>query len=339
MELNRMCRRWMTVWALVAGACIGAGAAAAQTPSSDSLRTALASDDWNERHWALQRINRIPGALPPELVTPVVDLLNREAALRPRPGGEGYGEYVMELVIAAARTDDDRAVRGVIALGGIGVSGAVGQFIARRGPAVFPILDSLAQAGWNARADVIQTYAMMLGRHGDALSRSDSAHVLGILLEAAGAADPTARLQFAFDTPRIPLPEAVPLLRDLASSDTVVGSRGNYPVRRSAQRALTTLEPAWGAEPPATMLERTTVALEGVCAGARGELLGQCEAMAAFLATAQRQWGGPSSQPVLDALRNFRQRVELLETQHLLSHAQAVFLGGNATALIGRLQT
>ncbi len=135
--MNGMRTRPAIILALAVAGMATPARAAAQAQAWDSLREALASDDWNERHWALQRINRIEGALPPELVTPIIGLLAREAALRPRPGGEDYGEYIMELVIAAARTDDDRAVRGVVALGGIGSSGAVSRFIATHAQAVF----------------------------------------------------------------------------------------------------------------------------------------------------------------------------------------------------------
>jgi hypothetical protein len=86
--MNGMRTRPAIILALAVAGMATPARAAAQAQAWDSLREALASDDWNERHWALQRINRIEGALPPELVTPIIGPLAREAALRPRPGGE-----------------------------------------------------------------------------------------------------------------------------------------------------------------------------------------------------------------------------------------------------------
>ena len=78
--------------------------------------------------------------------------------------------------------------------------------------------------------------------------------------------------------------------------------------------------------------------LEGVCVNAAEALRGHCQAMEAFLATADRQLAAGDSLPAAEALRSLRDRIALLGRQRLLGPGPAVFLDGNAAQLLGRLQ-
>lgn len=326
--------RRVAVMALLAGAM--AAPLAGQTVE-DSLQAALQSPDWTVRHRALQRINELyPDTLPPSLVNPVVILVQSEAT-HPGPVGEGYGEYVMTLLIAAGHTYDPRVVQPVILLGGPSVSGALAGFLAGQGPRVFALMDSLFVHSGAHAPDVVETYAMMYARHGELLARADSAHVLALLTQAA--LDPRAwvRTELTMDAPRGPFPELVPLLEMIADSDPYRDPDGSYTLRRDARHYLTVLQPMLDTLSPGRVLTVMRRTLEGVCVNAAGALRGHCEAMEAFLATADRQLAANHSEPVREALQNLRNRIALLRRQGLLAAGPAVFLDGNAAALLGRL--
>lgn len=318
---------------------LGPEVALSQGTGADSLLLALGSPDWATRHAALQEVNRrYPGDLPVQLSQAVVTLVGRESASSGRAAGEGFGEYVMELAATAARTRDPRAALAIVRMGGLGASGAVMDFVASQGPALNAVLDSLAAGPSSSAEDAIETYAMMYARHGDLLSTADSGHVLALLVAASGDTRAQMRFTAVSVSSRGPFPELAPLVAAIADSDGYLDpDDGSYALRRDAAHVLPRLQQAYYSLTPRRIIATLERALEGMCASASEALRGQCEAMEAFAATAGRQLAAGQTRSAVEALRSLRDRAAQLDERGVLPHTQAVFLMGNAAALVGRL--
>ncbi len=132
----------------------------------DSVKAALSSQDWNERHGALVRLNQAyPDALPGALVPSILALLTQEStASGDHDGDEEFGEYVVDLVLTGVRTGDARAVPAILKLDGLGISSGVAGFVAAQGRAVMPALDALAPTREDRASDVVETYVLMYGK-------------------------------------------------------------------------------------------------------------------------------------------------------------------------------
>lgn len=244
--------------------------ARAQTPV-DSLASALLSPDFNVRHAALHQINEsFAEPMAGSLVNAVVTLLNQEAAAPGSLVGDDAGEYLIELVVAAVNTNDSRAIDGLLKLGGVEISGAVGNFIAGRGPGQLPALDAYALTGDRALQNAVTVYGLMLGRHGSTLSRTDSAAVLARLLAAAGSGSSRVGDELAYIAAQIPLPEFLAVVQGMAAND---------PSLLEAPRTVARLITLQSATPPMTLLRRLQVSLDGACVGASGQRNGTCHSM------------------------------------------------------------
>lgn len=329
--------RPLVVAVLVLAAPMAGARAHAQTTVQDSIRADLSSADWSTRHRALQRISKVyPSSIPAALIDDIIRTINEEVAIS-RERSEDYGEYVMELVVTVARTDDPRGAAGVIRLSALGVSSPVGLYVAKRGSAVFPLLDSLLLSTIsNDRSDATEVFAMMLGRFASSLSRADSARILNVLLSAAADASASVRLKFAFVVERIPLPDAVPVLLTLATSDPYQSS-GSFLIRQEAAKMATTLSPLWSAQSNSVSIGRLGLAVEGACTTPSGAMVGHCQALSAFIQSAAQHVSANQPQPALAALASIRDRAALLLTQGLITRPQADFIAGNAARVIERL--
>lgn len=332
------------VTALVAGTTATACAAQAQSTEAlplsvaalDSVRAALRSTDWGDRHAAIARINTAyPDALPSAIVPAILELLAREAVGQ-QPDDEGYGEYVIDLVLTGVRTGDARAVPAILSLDGLGISSGVAGFVASHGRMVMAALDSLALTREDRASDVVETYALMLARYSSRLTHADSVQVMRRLVAAAGDTSVVVRSQLAFVASRVPLPELLPAVAVLAASDPDQ-INGVYTARRDAGRALPVLVRARAALPTGELLNRLTLLTDAACDDADGRLQGQCTALAAHLAAAARHLAAGQARPAANALDSYRDAVQRLAADRLLPHLTVVTLDGTARAITDRL--
>lgn len=281
------------------------------TSTIDSLVNTLNAPDWPTRSRALSAVRDMQPPLPPALVSPIVALVKREAG-NPAfgAGSHDYGEYVIDLVLAAVKTGDKSTIPALIALGGVGISSGVSAFIASGGPSILPVLDSVQRASPNEADALLETVALMYSKQGALLSSSDSAALLSRLIAAASSPAFTARMELPFLALRVPLPDFVPLLRILAASDTFQEPAGVFPVRRAAQLAVDTLAVKWTALSTSDLLALLKREQAGSCASVSGALHGHCQSMSADLDDVSRQIAKSNSQPALSAISNFRKALQ-----------------------------
>ena len=303
----------------------------------DSIRTAFTSGDWNERHAALQELNAsYPDALPAGVVPAIVALLTREAAAQgDHVGDEDFGEYVVDLVLTGVRTGDARVVPGILMLDGLGVSSGVAAFVASQGRAAMAALDSLAATREDRASDVAETYALMYARYGIRLTRADSAQVLRRLVQAASHPSPAVRAQVAYVAGRGPIPELLPLLAELAVTDT--GQiNGVYIVRRDAVGALPALRQATAALAPGALLDRLTILTGAACDGADGRMRFDCGALSIALGSAVRFAAADQVRLAVAALDVYRGIARHMLAERMITRLTAVTLDSTAGTVVAR---
>jgi len=251
---------------------------AVQRPSqqpADLLR-ALDSPDWQVRSSAIHELNDLPVAnLPPGFAAKAIALLEREAvdsAPGPKPeGGEGYGEYLIELMEGVVRLRDPRSLRGM-ALLGVQMSREAQEFVAEQGATVLPFLDE-AWRNPNARASVAVTWAYMLTTYSARLSRNDRLEVVRRVLEAH--AIDTQSFLFAVDDAQLVI--AIPLIEHVAT-------RGEIDiVRDDARRSATRLKATRDSMSPAALLSQLSEALDALCLSACAERATACASLSTTL--------------------------------------------------------
>lgn len=303
----------------------------------DSVRIGLSASDWNDRHAALARINAAYSrALPPSLVESVLALLDREAATTNDEAGEDYGEYVIDLIVAAVNTRDVRATHGIIQLGGLGVGTGIAAFVASQGRAVMPTLDSLITADEMQGSDVVETYALMYARYGARLTRDDSAHALRQLLAATRHPLWSVRMQVAMVAERGGIAELLPALDELARTDSAQ-VEGTYVVRRYAAEAVSGLRTARAALPTSALFDQLRRLTDVACETAGGRLSGPCVVLNTQLSIVLRSMSERNPPAAVNVLTVFRRVVQRLAGDRLLSRVDAVSLDGAAAAIIDRL--
>lgn len=295
-----------------------------------SLIEALRSPDFNDRDGALREIiDAYPKPMPGALVDGILALLDREAAEEAsHQGDEGYGEYLMDVVLAGEHTGDTRATRSLVKLGGLQVSGGVEGFVAGQGATVFAMLDSLYRSGSQGAYDAVKEYGLILGRHGELLSRADSARILAVILGAASEASPVPRDGVALVAGKIPLPEYLPVVRALAAGE---------PRLLEAPDAVRSLTPLLATAPPLTVLARLHLTLVGICAGATGLRSDACQSVKGQLATAIRYLRSGAPRPAREALLAVAARCDAALDQTAMNAMEHHLFSDNARLIAGRL--
>lgn len=304
----------------------------------DSVRSALESPDWNERHAALVRVNRAyPAALPSAILPPIVDLLAREASdTVSHEEDEDFGEYLVDVVLTAVRTGDPRVVPGILAVDGLSMSSGIAGFVASQGRAVMPALDGLAATRSDRASDVAETYALMYARYGTHLDRADSVRVLQRLLLAATHTSPAVRAHLTYVAGKGQIAELLPLVADLAVSDTGV-IMGQYVVRDDATEALPALQRARAAMPTAELFNRLILLTAAVCGPADVRAAVGCSALTVNLTNASRLLAAGQSRLVAKELDAYARTAVRLGADGFVPRLSVVTLDGTARALIVRL--
>jgi hypothetical protein len=306
--------------------------------TADSLASAILSTDLEVRSTAVSRALAEFSVFPAQIAQSVSTLIKREAANRASTpsNDEGYAEFILDLSIAAMRTGDKSTARALIALGGTGVSSAIAGFVASAGPSVIPALDSAALVTSEEAESILQTFALMYTAYGSQLSAADSALVLSRILAAASSSDPIMRMQFVVVMTRMPLPEALPLLQQLAASDTSrLMPEGIYLVRREAASAVTELQASYTALAPgplASALERQRAA---ACSGATGSTDGHCQSMRSHLDAAIRRIADHRNQQAKQSIESFLKSLDMASSG--LAPALARMLRVNAERIAALL--
>ncbi|HEY0780482.1 MAG TPA: hypothetical protein VGD56_21175 [Gemmatirosa sp.] len=316
----------------------------AQSPSGlsavgfDSVRVGLTSGDWNERHAALARLNAAyVGPLPGVVVPWIVATLGREAAtIHDHEGDEDFGEYLGELVFTGVRTGDARTIPGILALDGLSMSTGVAAFVVSQGRSVMPALDSLAATREDRASDVAEAYGLMYARYGARLTREDSAQVLRRLVAVAYHPSPVVRAQLAYVVGRGPIPELLPLIAELAASDS--GQlNGVYIVRKDAAMVLPELTRARAALPVSALLDRLTALTGAACNDADRLLRWHCGALAVSLGSAVRLAAIGQTRLAVAALDVYRGIARRTAAEGLLPRLTTVTLDGSAAGVVERL--
>jgi len=123
----------------------------------------LDSPDWGIRSSALWDLDTLPtDSVPDPVRVKLFRLLEREA-LRPddREGGEGYGEYLIQLVETVLRYNDARSLRGMVLLGNQ-TSRKAQEFVASFGSEALPALEEAWRIGGEPRRAALETFGYML---------------------------------------------------------------------------------------------------------------------------------------------------------------------------------
>lgn len=290
----------------------------AQLPA-DLLR-ALDSPDWQVRSSAIHELNDLPVAnLPPGFAAKAIALLEREAVDSvpgPKPeGGEGYGEYLIELMTGVLRLRDPRSLRGM-ALLGVQMDREAQEFVAEQGAVVLPFLDE-AWRDENARMAVAETWAYMLTTYSARLSRTDRLEVIRRVL-AAHTIDTQSFTNAAEDAELI---VAIPLIERVATTDEI------DIVRDVARRAGTRLKSKRDSMSPAALMSQLSEALDALCLSARAERAAACASLNATLR-------GSSA----DSLVTFARRVDSGFSRQVWSDDERRVLSSSAQYVATRLK-
>jgi hypothetical protein len=272
--------------------------------------------------------------LPAALATQIV-LVVKQAATTPTfdAGSEDYGEYLIDLFLATVKTGDKSTIPALISLGAIGTNGGVASFVASGGPAILPALDAWQRTAPSDAGAVLEVEALMYAQQSPILTAADSAALISRILSAVSSDAVSARVELPYLTLRAPLPELVPLLRMMATTDTVrLLPEGIFPVRREAQVAADSLSVAWAALTPTQLLAALTREQSAACVGASGALYGHCQSMGAHLDDIAKHLGKGNAQPVLSAIKNFRKALQQAAGSGLAS-STVQLLDANAAQL------
>ncbi|HEX5438925.1 MAG TPA: hypothetical protein VFW98_17370 [Gemmatimonadaceae bacterium] len=98
--------------------------------------------------------------------------------------GEGVADYEMDLVSLALRFKDPAALPGFAYLG-IQMARDVEDFVATQGSASLPYLDSAWTKEPDARPDIMETWAIMVGEQRNRITAVERIQLLRRLLQAA----------------------------------------------------------------------------------------------------------------------------------------------------------
>src|SRR6266480_1125315 len=303
---------------------------AGQAATPESLVTQLGSPDWIVRSDGLARLSRLPqGSLPASYRDAIVQLLEREAISPDTSAfgegkGEGYGEYMIQVVDAALALEDPRTLRGM-ALWGTQVSSRAKEFVAEQGSAALPYLDEAWNSPYGNRHDVVMTWAIMLATYKSRMTDAEHLTVLRSVLRADSLAVVNA-------ASRAPLPEALPLIEGIATS----------PTRRSILRAAATqsaaeLRPLRAALQPTEFMQRLSDVLRALCLGSQGARSTACASLSASLSRASVANTNNQPSPARDTLTAFAAQVDAGFQQGVWSDGEHRLLAANARYLGFRL--
>lgn len=305
--------------------CAAGLSSPASSQTVDSLATLLQSPRWETRWDGVVGLQRAgASSLHAGARSTLIDLLDREATQPaaeggPNAAGEAYGEYLVDLVRLVTALNDQRALRG-LTLVGIETSRAVQRWVAAQGAAALPHLFAAWDAVPGGRAAIAETWAIMLQTG------------------TAGSGDPIrARLisgnpmYLVFASVRAPLPEAVPMLQQLAATSPRDG------VRAEALAGAAVLAPQRDARSPIAILQEVDRWLAAVCVGASGNRNGACNSMRNRIDNAVNHLEHGQLNPAKSVLNSLADKADQSLGQGSISELERQLVAGNARYIISRL--
>jgi hypothetical protein len=298
-----------------------------QQVSPESLLVRLRSPDWAVRSEALARLSVTPrSSLPPGYADAIVELLDQEAASPDTSAfGEGYGEYLIQVVAAATSLGDPRTLRGM-AIWGIQAGRAARAFVAGQGSAALPYLDEAWASRHGSRHSITDTWALMLGQHADRLQDGDRTTVLAKILRADS-------IDFVDAVTTAPFPETLPLVEGIGAAT------GERILRVAAAETAAELRPLRAALTPGALTQRTSSMLSALCLAAEGLRSSVCASLAGSLSRASAELAANQNGPGRDTLATFATRVDSAFHQGLFTDAQHRLLSANARYVGFRLSS
>ncbi|HEX7048791.1 MAG TPA: hypothetical protein VF188_01165 [Longimicrobiales bacterium] len=310
---------------------------------SDTLVAKLADPDWVVRSAAVAALNQMSDAdLPAGYAAAAIDLLAREVDETwnaEGPVGEGYGEYLIDVVLLVLRTGDPDAVRPLAFLG-IDVSVGARRFLARHPDRALPALEEAWREHWPLRSDIVPTLGEMLlaDRNGEIrLTETQRRIIDRRLFVAAFDSVPNSRYAFVETVGEVVLPEWTPVVASLAENDTIAHDRWSF-IQGAAQRYRAPLEAARSALSDLAMLAALQRLHRMVCDDeAQGARFGQCTALASHLANAERQLRAGRRIPGRAQIDAYLRGLDRSAAQGIFTTREYVLLSGNASALLDRL--
>ena len=296
---------------------------ASQGGTPESLLAQLDSPDWMVRSDALARLSRLPhDSLPAGYQDAIVQLLEHETISPDTSAfgegrGEGYGEYVIQVVDAALPFRDLRTLRGMAILG-TEISRAARDFVAQQGSSALPYLNEAWNSPYGNRHDIVMTWAIMLAKYKSRLTAAEQLTVLRSIL----AADSLAVVNAAIGAP---LPEALPLIEGIAASPT-----HRSILRVAASQSAAELRPLRAALHPADLIQRLSDILGALCVGSQGARSTACAPLSQTLSRASDQIAANQPGPARDTLMTFAARVDSGFQQGVWTDGEHRLLAANA---------
>ena len=301
------------------------GSLPAQHVSPESLLVRLQSPDWQVRSDAIFRLNGLShDSLPAGYADAIVGLLDRETVSPDSAHfGEGYGEYMIEVVEAALNLDDPRTLRG-IATWGLQTSRVAEDWLARQGGAALTYLDSAWSSPYGDRHAITDTWAKMLGSYPDGLSVTEQVRVLHSIVMADS-------LDFVDAAITAPLPEVLPLI-------TAIGeTTDEHILSASAAQAASELSPLRDGLSAASLARRISKLLSAICFDKQGLSADACLGLSNSLNQVVSELDAGLTIQAGDTLLAFAARVDSGFQAGLWSDREHRLLSGNAQYLRSRL--
>lgn len=317
-----------TLTVLLAGSTtLGLGQFAQGVPTPDSLVRLLSSPDWQVRNDAVARLNLLPAnRLPSNYSEVVIPLFEREAtSVVTSPAGEGYGEYLLELMQGVVRLRDRRSLRG-LALLGIRMSREAEEYVASQGSASIPFLDEAWALSHNDA--IATTWAYLLGQYPQALSRPQRLQVKARLFDVL----PANSRAFVWAALMGPLPELAPVVEGVATGDSMPSRR------QAASQVLAKLRPIRDRLSPSELFGRVSDWFDAFCVGAAGARNSTCQSLSTRLTAAKGQLEVRGLSGARPALEELARQADAALGPDQLTASEHRFLRGNVEYLTKRAQ-
>ncbi len=313
--------------------------------AADTMLARLRDPDWSVRAAVIEALARIsPASLPSDWKAEVTALLDREAESNPGDLALGYedahayGEYLMDLVNLAVRTDDSRAVRSLTRIG-IDVGVGARQFVAKYPDQALPALEERWAEDRPLRAAVIATVGEMLGgsRLGHLrLTPAQRSRIDLWLAEAVEFGGAATRRAFAFLVRRERLAEWLPVVEMLAAGEVDAVPLGEF-AQVMARRAIPELEAATRDLAPAEHLNLLLRLHTSICTDAKRLRHGNCTSLGARLQNAARMLGQGNTKVARNHLEGYRDDLGRSPALAAFTPLERRLLAGNAKLILDRL--
>jgi len=226
-----------------------------RSSSSASLLKDFKSSDKQRREAAYNQIKDDKEALRrPEVKRALIELLDREEHVAPKPGeelGEGYIEYITNLADTVTRMADWNDLHQVCVLAESPYdshSDFATELATKGGKAAVPCLLKMARGGPGERSGAIPVLVQLSAVTTD-LPPADRQKVRQAIIVGLRDSEAGVRQEIVDAVNRFGTPDFIPVLEDIARSDpeSLPGSRmrdgkEHFPIREAAAKAIQSIQ-------------------------------------------------------------------------------------------------